>query len=105
MSGPLLLTLFLPSTDSSWRWADPHVLLLDDTVCSGCGEGRLIEGLVLGRHGADCGGPLVEAAGVDISGSGLAAAARRLGKLRAAAAELAELPVDGEVRRRRLRQP
>ncbi|KAG2487927.1 hypothetical protein HYH03_013507 [Edaphochlamys debaryana] len=62
----------------------------------GCGEGRLIEGLVLGGTGADCGGPLRRAVGADVSGGALTAAARRLGKLTAAAVEVERLRLHGE---------
>ncbi|KAG2442401.1 hypothetical protein HXX76_002487 [Chlamydomonas incerta] len=62
----------------------------------GCGDAKLIEGLLLGRHGADAGGPLRRCVGVDISGGALAAGGRRLGRLTAAAAELETLPVNGE---------
>ncbi|EFJ41719.1 hypothetical protein VOLCADRAFT_98326 [Volvox carteri f. nagariensis] len=62
----------------------------------GCGEGKLVEGLLQGRHGVDCGGPLERVVGVDISRGALQGAARRLGKMRAAAAALEEMPVSGE---------
>ncbi|GIL99785.1 hypothetical protein Vretimale_4904, partial [Volvox reticuliferus] len=62
----------------------------------GCGECRLMEGLLLGRHGADCGGPLRRMVGLDISQKALASGAKRLGKMVAAATEMKHLPLRGE---------
>ncbi|KXZ56918.1 hypothetical protein GPECTOR_1g828 [Gonium pectorale] len=62
----------------------------------GCGECRLVESLLLGRAGADCGGPLRRAVGADISRGALGSAARRLAKMTAAAVELERMPLHGE---------
>ncbi|GLI69182.1 hypothetical protein VaNZ11_013751, partial [Volvox africanus] len=91
--------LFTPPLGQQRMEAVAALLRREDVgtlVDLGCGECRLMEGLLLGRHGVDCGGPLRRMVGLDISQKALAGGARRLGKMAAAAAEVKHLPLRGE---------